>query len=147
MDFLRFGLRKRRQNRATSALLPKTQFLRKSLFSLGKIIIFLVRSLEKSTKIGCSNAIKNNIEKKNSKIEFGKPFGFPKSLKMDSRSNVKRSLFCDAMETARTSSQVNGNHGSYSVQKARHMIRSSPSIHPSIDPLLVALIIEVCPST
>ena len=29
-----------------------------------EIIIFLVRSHEKSTKIGCSNAVKNNVETK-----------------------------------------------------------------------------------
>ena len=75
-----------------------------------KITIFLVRSLEKSTKIGCSNAMKNNIEKKASKIEFGKPFGLPKSLKMGPKSDVKRSLFCDAMGLTRKSSEVNGRH-------------------------------------
>ena len=82
MDFLRFGLRKQRQNRVISAFLSKTQFLWKSLFSPRKNTIFLVRSLEKSTNIGCANAIKNDIEKNASKIEVGKPFGFPKSLKI-----------------------------------------------------------------
>ena len=82
----------------------------KTIASLGKITIFLVRSLEKSTKIGCSNAMKNNIEKKASKIEFGKPFGLPKSLKIGPQSHVKRSLFCDAMGIVRNSSQTNGTH-------------------------------------
>ena len=88
----------------------ETQILQKSLFSLGEITIFLVRSLEKSTKIGCSNAMKNNIEEKASKIEFGKPFGFPKSLKMGPQSDVKRSLFSDAMDLTRNSSETNGWH-------------------------------------
>ena len=56
----------------------------------------------------------------------------PKSMKIHPKSDVKQSLFRDAMEIARKSSEVNGNHGLYSVQMARHMIRSSPSIHPSI---------------
>ena len=110
MDFLRFGLQKRRQNRAICAFLSKTQILQKSLFSLGKIAIFLVRSLEKSTKIGCSKAMKNNVEKKASKIEFGSPFGPPKSLKIGPKSDVKRNSLRDAMETMRNSSQVNGTH-------------------------------------
>ena len=80
------------------------------VFPKGKITIFLVRSLEKSTKIGCSNAMKNNIEKKASKSEFEKPFGLPKPLKIGFKSDVKRSLFCDAMEISRTSAQVNGRH-------------------------------------
>ena len=88
----------------------KHKFCKIHCFLLGKIIIFLVRSFEKSTKIGCSNAMKNNIEKKASKIEFGKPFGLPKSLKMGPQSDVKRSLFRDAMETTRASPQVNGAH-------------------------------------
>ena len=88
----------------------KHKFCKNHCFPLGKIIIFLVRSLEKSTKIGCSNAMKNNIEKKASKIEFGKPFGLPKSLKMGPQSDVKRSLFCDAMDLTRKSSEVNGRH-------------------------------------
>ena len=110
MDFLRLGVQKRRQNRAICVFLLKTQILQKSLFSLGEITIFLVRGLEKSTKIGCSNAMKNNIEKKASKIEFGKPFGLPKSLKMGPKSDVKRSSFSDAMDLTRTSSEINGAH-------------------------------------
>ena len=109
-DFLRFGFWKRKKNRAICVFLLKTQILQKLLFSPGKIIIFPVRSLVKSTKIGCSNAMKNNIEEKASKIEFGKPFGLPKSLKMGPQSNVKRSLFCHAMDLTRTSSEVNGGH-------------------------------------
>ena len=89
----------------------KHEFFKNNCFPLGKIVTFLVRSLEKkSTKIGCSNTMKNNIEKRASKIEFGKPFGLPKFLKMGPNSDVKRSLFCDAMEISRKSSQVNGGH-------------------------------------
>ena len=110
MDFLRFGFQKRRQNQAICVFLLKTQILQKSLFSLRKITIFLVRSLEESTKIGCSNAMRDNIEEKASKIEFGKPFGLPRSLRLGPQSDVKRSLFSDAMDLTRNSSQVNGRH-------------------------------------
>ena len=88
----------------------KHKFCKNRCFPLGKMSIFLVRSLKKSAKIGCPNAIKNNIEKKASKIEFGKPFGLPKSLKMGPNSDVKRSLFCDAIGLSRKSSEVNGTH-------------------------------------
>ena len=104
MDFLCFGLWKRRRNRAICVFLSKTQILQKSLFSLRKITIFLVRSLQKSTKIGCSNALKNNVEKKAWKIEFGIPFGLPKSFKIGPKSDVKRSSFRDAMGLTRKSS-------------------------------------------
>ena len=80
----------------------KHKFCKIHCFLLGKIIIFLVRSFEKSTKIGCSNAMKNNIEKKALRTEFGKPFGLPKSLKIGPKSDVKRSLFCNAMGLMRT---------------------------------------------
>ena len=108
--FSSFWLLKTRAKSSNLRILSKTPILQKSLFSLGKITIFLVRSLDKSTKIGCSNAMKNNIEEKASKIEFGKPFGLPKSLKIGPQSDVKRSLFRDAMEPTRTSSQINGRH-------------------------------------
>ena len=103
----------------------KRNFCKNHCFPWGKIIIFLVRSLEKSTKIGCSNAMKNNVKKKASKTEFGKPFGLPKSLKIDPKSDVKWSLLRDAMEPMRNSSQANGRHSLWSVQMATHMIRSS----------------------
>ena len=110
MDFLCFGLWKRRQNRAIFILLLKTPILQKSLFSRSKIAIFLIRRLEKSTKIGCSKAMKNNVKKKASKIEFGSPFGPPKSGKIGPKSDVKPSLFRDAMGISRNSSQINGRH-------------------------------------
>ena len=43
------------------AYLIETPVLQKSLLSVKKIAIFLVWSLEKSTKTGCSNAVKNNV--------------------------------------------------------------------------------------
>ena len=95
---------------AIFVLLSKTRMLQKSLFSRGKITIFLVRRLEKSTKIGCSKAMKNNVEKKASKIEFGSPFGPPKFLKIGPQSDVKWSLLRDALETMRNSLQVNESH-------------------------------------
>ena len=88
----------------------KRKFFKNHCFPLRKITIFLVRSLEKSTKIGCSNAMKNKIKKKASETKFGKPFGLPKSLKTNPKSDVKRSLFRDAVEMMRASVEVNGAH-------------------------------------
>ena len=78
-----------------------------------------------------------------SKIEFWPPCWPPKSSEILPKSDAERSLFRDAMEIARASSEINGTHGLYSVQMARHMIRSTPSI----DLPLVALIIKVSSAT
>ena len=88
--------------------LSNTPILQKSLFSLSKIAIFLVRSLQKSIKIRYENAFRNNIENRGLKIDFWGPVGLPKSSKIGPRSDVKRSLFRDAMEITRKSSEVNG---------------------------------------
>ena len=56
----------------------------------------------------------------------------PKSIKIPLKSDVKRSSFRDAMQTARKSSQLNGNQAFWTAKMAMHMIRSTPSIHPSI---------------
>ena len=88
--------------------LSKKLILWKSLFSLGKIAIFLVSSFQKSIKFRCQNAFENDIEKKGSKIEFWGPFWPQKSSKIGAKSDVERSLFRDAMELTRKSSQING---------------------------------------
>ena len=75
--------------------IENTHFAKIIVFQRGNHY-FSVRSLGKSTKIGCSNAMKNNIEKKASK--------------MGPNSNVKQSLFCDAMGISRNSSEGNGGH-------------------------------------
>ena len=62
--------------------------------------------------------IQKKTSKKNfQKIDFGFHFASPKPPKIDSKatkispkSDVKRSSFCDAMETTRGSSEVNGGH-------------------------------------
>ena len=90
------------------APLSKTPILQKSLFFLRKIAIFVGWSPHKSIKNRCKNDIKKNIEKKNSKIEFWPPCWLLKSSEICSKSDAKRSLFRDAMELAKKSSEVNG---------------------------------------
>ena len=94
------------------------------------------------------------MAKNHPKNRFSGFFGLPKTSqnppkieKTPPKSDLKRSLFRDAMETARKSSQLNGSHSFWTTNLATHMIRSSPSIHPSIDLPLVALIIKACPAT
>ena len=121
------------------APLSKTPILQKSLFFLRKIAIFVGWSPHKSIKNRCKNDIKKNIEKKDSKIEFWPPCWPLKSSEIRPKSDAKRSLLRDVMELTRKSSQINGTHGLFSVQMARHMIRSTPSIHPCIHPLFYLL--------
>ena len=94
----------------------------------------------KIKKKRCKNDIKKNIEKNCSEIEFLLLCWPLESFEIAAKSDAEPSLFRDAMEIASKSSQVNGSHRLQSVQRARHMIRSSPSIHPSIHPL-------ICPSS
>ena len=54
----------------------KHKFCKNHCFPQEEITIFLVRSLEKSTKMGCSNAMKNNIEEKASKSNLGSHLAF-----------------------------------------------------------------------
>ena len=74
--------------------------------------------MKKTTGNGCQNALKKNIEKNSSKIDFGVHFGVPKPPKMlrkpsqiASQSDAEQSLLRDAMEIAKKSSQGNGGHG------------------------------------
>ena len=130
-DFPRFGLRKWTLNSMVFASLTKKLILQKSLFFLGKIAIFLVSSFQKSTKFRCKKAFENDIEKKGSKIEFEHQFWLSKTTKVAPESDVERSLFCDAMEITRKSSETNGPHSFWTINLATHMIKSSPLICPS----------------
>ena len=142
MDFCSCGLWKRRQNRTIFVLLSKTLILQKWLFSLRKIAIFLVRSFQKSTEIRCSNVLQNNVERKNREIEFGSPFGLPKSLKICPKSDVKRNLFHGAMEITRKSSQVSGPRSFATVTLVVQRIRSALSVSLSL-----CLSVLICPSS
>ena len=125
--------------------LSKKLILRKSLFSLRKMAIFLVSSFQKSTKFRCQNAFENDIEKKGSKIEFGHRFGLPKTTKMAPKSDVERSLFRDAMGPTRKSSEVNGYHSFGTTNLATHMIRSTLSVCPSVRPSVrLSLYLGIC---
>ena len=87
----------------------------------------------------CQNTFEKNIETKPLKSRFLPPFGPPKTSqnrpkleKNRKKMGLERSLFRDAMETARESSEVNGEQSLLGIQMATHMIRSSLSIYLSI---------------
>ena len=128
--FLRFGLRKCSLNRAFLVSLSKTPILQKSLFFLSEIAIFQDFGLKKSSQNRYQNAFKNKIEKKGSNIEFRPPFWPRKTSKIASKSDAERRLVRDAMEIVPESAKINGGHSFLTTNKATHMIRSSPSIHP-----------------
>ena len=60
-------------------------------------------------------------------------------LEIDPKSDVERSLFYDAMEIARASSEISQARSFWTIYLVTHMITSGLSI----DLLLVALIISV----
>ena len=109
-NFRRFGFRKCFPNQPFFQHFSKTSILQKSCSRLDGSSIFRVRSLQKILKKRFEKAFQNNIEKTCQKIEFWRPFWPPKSSNMAPKSDAKRSLFRDAMETARKSSETNGAH-------------------------------------
>ena len=73
----------------------------------------MFRASEKRLKIDANIDLEKNIEKKPQKSIFPSKLAsqnLPKSLKIGPKSDVKRGLFRDAMETMRNSSEVNGTH-------------------------------------
>ena len=56
---------------------------------------------------------------------FWPPRNFQKNTKIAPQSDVKRSLFRDAMEITPASSKVNGPHSFWITNMATHMIRST----------------------
>ena len=107
-NFFRFGFQKYSQYRCFFEPFLKTSILRKSCSRRGESSIFKVRSLKKSTQHRCANAFEKNIEKMNLEHRFSRLFWPPQTSKIAPKSDAKRSLFRDAMETARKSSEVNG---------------------------------------
>ena len=78
-----------------------------------KLLFFMFRASEKRFKIDANIDLEENIEKNTQKSIFPSKLAspnFPKSLKMDPQSDVKRSLFSDAMDLTRTSPETNGRH-------------------------------------
>ena len=78
-----------------------------------KLLFFTFRASEKRLKIDANIDPEKNIEKNPQKSIFHSKLAspnFPKSLKMSPKSDVKRSLFRDAMGISRKSSQTNGRH-------------------------------------
>ena len=108
LNFLRFGIQKCNQNQCFFEPSTKTSVLRKSCSCRGESSIFKVRSLKKSTQHRCANAFEKNIEKMSLGHRFWRAFWPPKTSKIAPKSDAKRSLFRDAMQLTRESSQVNG---------------------------------------
>ena len=109
LNFLRFGFQKWNQNPCFFEPFLKTSILRKSCSRRGESSIFKVRSLKKSTQHRCANAFEKNIEKMSLKHRFSRLLWPPKTSKIAPKSDAKRSLFRDAMGTARTSAEIMKN--------------------------------------
>ena len=78
-----------------------------------KLLFFMFRASEKRLKIDANIDLEENIEKNAQKSIFPSKLAspnFPKSLKIGPKSDVKRSLFRDAMGLTRKSSEINGTH-------------------------------------
>ena len=78
-----------------------------------KLLFFTFRASEKRLKIDANIDLEKNIEKNPQKSIFHSKLAspnLPKSLKMSPKSDVKQSLFSDAMEITRNSSESNGRH-------------------------------------
>ena len=100
------------------------------------LLIFQDSTLQKTIEKRCYDANEKNITKKHPKVDFDVHFGAPKPPEMAPKSSrdakklgLEQSLFCNAMEPNRKSSEVNGTRALLGINLARHMIRSSPSIH------------------
>ena len=117
-NFRRFGIRKWNQHRPFFVTFSKSSILQKSCSRRGESSIFQVSSVQKSKKNRCQNALQTNFEKNAQKSSFCVHFGFPKppqiastTSKIALQSDAERSLFRDAMQTTRKSSEINGNRG------------------------------------
>ena len=78
-----------------------------------KLLFFTFRASEKRLKIDANIDLEKNIEKNPQKSIFPSKLAspnLPKSLKMSPKSDVKQSLFSNAMDLTRKSSQSNGTH-------------------------------------
>ena len=92
-NFLWFGFPNGTPNPICFLPLSNTPILQKSLFSLSKIAIFVVRSLQKSIKIRYENAFRNNIEKKARKSTFGVHLDFRNPRKSVPKATLNDACF------------------------------------------------------
>ena len=92
-NFLRSGLRKWSENSMFFGSLSKKLILQKSLFFQRKIAIFLVWSLQNSTKFRCEKAFENDIEKKGLKSNLGIDFSLPKPPKLLQKAMLNEACF------------------------------------------------------
>ena len=118
-----------------SSQLEETSFYEKPCFPLVKPMIFSFEALRKSM-IFQPKTRRRKTERSETRnfIGFRTIFG----PKIDQTSDAERSLFCDAMELTRNSSEVSPPWSFWTIYLVTHMIRSGLSI----DLLLVALIIS-----
>ena len=82
MDFLRFGLRKRRQNRGFLLLFRKRRFYENRAPVEAKLLFFTFRASEKRLKIDANIDLEKKYRKKPSKIDFPLQVGLPKPPKI-----------------------------------------------------------------
>ena len=89
-------------------LYRKSWFCENHCFPQGKLLFFWFRASHNRQNFDVKTLSKMTSRNKSSKIKFGHRFGFPKTIKMAPKSDVKRSLFRDAMQLTCTSSEING---------------------------------------
>ena len=97
---------------------------------------FRFQASQKRKKIDAKTRLRKTSKKMASKSILASIFAsqnLPKSSEIASQTEAKRSLFRDAVEPARKSSEINGPHSFWTTNLAKHMIRSSQSINQSIN--------------
>ncbi len=79
------------------------------------VLIFQDSTLQKTIEERCYDANEKTLQKKHPKVDFDVHFGAPKPPEMAPKSSrdakklgLEQSLFCDAMETAPASAEING---------------------------------------
>ena len=120
---------------------------------------FRVRPSKKTPQSDTKTQSKKTSEKSLTKIDLDLHFGLPKPPKMLPKSSrdakkwgLERSLFRDAMGTARKSSQAGGNRRFETVSLAKNMIRSALSVSLSLClsvslSLCLSVSLLICPSS
>ena len=99
--FSSFWLPKTEAKSSNFVTLSRTPILPKSLFCFSKVAIFLVRSLPKSIKIRCSNALKNNVGQKSLENRIRQSFLASKILKNRSPKRCKTKCFATLWKPSR----------------------------------------------
>ena len=129
---LDFGRRFGPQIKEKSALQPQGLAKRKTLQNTGRGSKNQGSGFQKTLKNCFQNASEGDSDKdrpRNSKNNdfrsSWRPFWLPKSFKIDSQSDAKRSSVCDAMQVARKSAQLIRPQSFASVSRIFQRIRSA----------------------